>query len=275
MLNIVDLESRWIRHKIKSFLPYLVIFVSLAIIVIVTLLIIDNSTKKKITDSNNSIVQTRIQPKEVVSVQKNENTETEVNISEKKPSQIQTPTTTIRPSNTLMPSMDFMKNMQSSIDPYYEIEKDDGVPNYTTSKEVIKYQAPINEPIEELSLDNGDIQSPQNEYKENKINIQRQNTQQDISSVIKRFKKNSNPALSLFVAKKYYELADYHNAYNYALITNELNKDIDASWIIFSKALVKLGQKEKAIKTLKEYIKYSRSDSAKILLDEIESGQFK
>jgi two-component SAPR family response regulator len=96
-----------------------------------------------------------------------------------------------------------------------------------------------------------------------------------MEGIIKRFKKNNSPALSLFIAKKYYEAEDYHNAYNYALITNNINREIESSWIIFSKSLVKLGKKELAIKTLQEYTGQSKSRSAKILLDEIQTGKFK
>jgi tetratricopeptide (TPR) repeat protein len=107
------------------------------------------------------------------------------------------------------------------------------------------------------------------------IIIERKETKNDINEIIKRFKKNHNPALSLFIAKKYYELGDYHKAYNYALITNQINEDIEDSWIIFAKSLVKMKKKNTAVKTLREYIRYSHSSSAEILLNEILSGKFR
>ena len=112
-------------------------------------------------------------------------------------------------------------------------------------------------------------------YKRQVITIERRDSQNDIKEIIGRFKKNNNPALSLFVAKKYYELGNYEQAYNYALITNGINNDIEESWLVFAKSLVKLNRKEMAIKTLKEYIKYSHSGNARILLNDIESGKFK
>jgi len=108
----------------------------------------------------------------------------------------------------------------------------------------------------------------------NEIKIQRQNTDMDIEQVLKRFEDNNNPILSLFIAKKYYELALYDKSYNYALITNNINSEIGDSWIIFTKSLVKLHQKEKAVEILKDYIKHSHSAEAKTLLDEIDSGKF-
>jgi len=64
-------------------------------------------------------------------------------------------------------------------------------------------------------------------------------------------------------------------SYNYSLITNELNNNIEASWIIFTKSLVKLNKKEMAVKTLQQYVEHSQSNQAKLLLDEITSGKFK
>ena len=93
-------------------------------------------------------------------------------------------------------------------------------------------------------------------------------------SVLQDCKNNNNPALSLFAAKKYYELGVYDQAYNYALITNNINSDIDDSWIIFAKSLVKLDKKDKALKVLSKYINQSHSAEAKILFDDILSGTF-
>ena len=63
-----------------------------------------------------------------------------------------------------------------------------------------------------------------NDNNTNIIQINKQNTDDDIKHVIKRFKKNNNPALSLFIAKKYYDQGKYSKSYNYALITNGINK---------------------------------------------------
>ena len=96
----------------------------------------------------------------------------------------------------------------------------------------------------------------------------------DLNDVIKRFKTNKNPALSLFLARRYYDIQDYSSAYDYALKTNELNSEIEESWLIFAKSLVKLGQKEQALKVLKSYINHSNSIPAKGLFEEIRTGKF-
>lgn len=118
-----------------------------------------------------------------------------------------------------------------------------------------------------------DIALPQE--KKGSISIARRDAQKDIADVIKRFNTNHNPALSLFVAKQYYQIGDYEQAYNYALITNDINNNIEESWIIFAKSLVQLGKKEQAIQTLQKYLSQSNSSQARQLLDEINTGKFK
>lgn len=108
----------------------------------------------------------------------------------------------------------------------------------------------------------------------NAMLIQRDSDMKDIQEVIARFKKNKNPALSLFVAKRYYAIGNFQQAYNYALMTNELDNNIEDSWLIFAQSLYKLDQKEMAIKTLKTYINESGSVKARIAVEQMEAGSF-
>ena len=170
----------------------------------------------------------------------------------------------------LSPSLNFISNIQhSSISHYdnYELHANN-IKKKTKKKKEQKKEKKT--PIKVKK-----IKKIEKKVEKKIIHINRQNTKKDIGHVIKRFKKNNNPALSLFVAKKYYELKDYNMSYNYALITNEINDNIDASWIIFAKSLVKMNKKEEAVQTLQSYIQHSNSNQAKILLDEIQSGKFK
>ena len=294
MLNIYDLESRWLKYKIKHYTPYVILLISTVILLFILNSTMDifsktsenNSTNTSKDESHKEKSQTILKPstlnkKEIPT--KTQIEERNIELTVKTPSTLQASQVT-KESNThtLAPSLDFMKHMQNSMSPYYE-EKRFKREVAPMAKKEPKLQAPPElEKIEEIELDNGSSNVNENIsevateiHVDQKINITRENSQNDILSVIKRFKKNNNPALSLFAAKKYYELGDYQNSYNYALITNEINSEIDASWIIFTKSLVKLGKKDMAIKTLNDYINHSHSNTAKILLDEIESGKFK
>ena len=277
MLDVIELESRYKTYKIKSYIPHAIIAIS-TIIISITLFVINSTSSITIEPEINiqsmqSEKKEPVKPKEEITPKKQivkEVTNKELKPVEKAPikkvevTQPQIPIKKeIKEKTILTPSLDFMKKMRDDTLPYYESPKEDSkvsISNTKAPKETLEIKK---EPVEKKSS------------KKSSIMIKRQNTQEDISHVIKRFKKNNNPALSLFVAKKYYELGDYHKSYNYALITNEINNNIEASWIIFAKSLVKLNKKEMAIKTLKKYIEHSHSNRANILLDEIISGKFK
>lgn len=262
MLNIPELERRWLRYKIKSYIPHLSIIISLIVIFSVSIFFYSSEetnptpqVEKKVTqiiipkppkqEIKTIIKEKVVQPTRVASTLKNAHENKGRESTQK-----------------LTPSLDFMKRMQNSVQPYYKTEEVQVTTPKVKSKPIAK--TPVKEVTQVVS-----------EKVPAKINIKREDTKNDIRDIIKRFKHNNNPALSLFVAKKSYELGDYKQAYNYALITNRINSDIESSWIVFAKSLVKLGKKDKAITTLKKYISYSNSGNAKILLDNIISGKFR
>jgi len=278
MIDMIDLESRWRRYKIKSYAPYIVIAFSIIVISIVSIVFFDSNDKKNIPHKDNKIKNNIILEKKI---EKNttkpiktptETTIKKVDIKEVPEKKIvkKEPTQTIQKEEKLLlsPSLNFMKYMQSNTPDYYEgeVRKDEHIKEKTTkpkNRQVKSEEIKTNVVFEEDKKD------------ENVIIRNTQSTLKDIQEVIKRFKTNNNPALSLFVAKKYYELGQYNKSYNYALITNEINPNIEKSWIIFAKSLVKLNEKDMAIKTLKRYIQHSQSNDAKILLNNINAGKFK
>ena len=237
MLDITELEKKWLKYKIKSFTPYILILGSILIIIFFVFLL---TADKKKTEANNIKITSK--PKQLEP-------------EKEKSSNVKVVSNIVKSNNktVLHPSLNFMNSIESKV----PIEKKKLI-KQTKKDDVIKVKEVETEVVQD-----------------NLIQIKRQNTQSDIGHVIKRFKKSNNPALSLFVAKKYYEMKDYKQAYNYALITNGVKNDIEDSWIIFAKSLLKLGEKDKAIKTLYKYINHSNSNRAKILLENIKSGKIK
>ncbi len=277
MLNTRDLEERWLKYKIKSYIPYAIIVVSLVVIILITsiffnankkekeLALVSEIKQEKQIENTQSVVTTvveKTEPKKIIveikkevtqEVPKTINLASQNNLQKSSDAQFK-----------LSPSLDFMKKMQHSSLPYHQNEP----------VQQQKSTSPVIEEVQDLGIEEN-VEIALVEEKPEKITIKRRDSSDDIRHIIKRFKKNNNPALSLFIAKKYYEMGEYHKAYNYALITNEIDRNIDASWIVFTKSLVKLDQKDMAIKTLRKYIENSHSSSAKILLDEILAGKFK
>jgi len=256
MLNIPELEKRWLVYKLKSYIPHLVIFVSLIVITSIVMIFSSNISKPEVAKTEIIKAPKKIVP-QVKKVQVAVATKPQI-VPPALPQKIEPKPSyqTKEKKVQLAPSLDFMKKIQNSQQPYYqnELEIPASRSDYTgvDSKPVVtKLQ-----------------ETPK------KVTIKIQNTQNDIHDIIERFKKNNNPALSLFIARKSYELGDYEQAYNYALITNKINKNIESSWLIFVKSMVKLGKKDKAVKILDQYIQQSHSNSARILRDEINTGKF-
>jgi hypothetical protein len=293
MLNIHELEKKWLRYKIKSYIPHMVIFISSLLIVAILFLLTNLDYFKSQTSNLDEF------PKQEEAI----NTQQEKNISQEMPQTViivptqkaQTPAevpaevpkviqvTQTEQKLLVTPSMNFIKNIQHDDISY---NKNESYKSQTAAalEKPEKNETPTQTPPTAEFIEETVLSQPikieeksvhEEEHVANSISIKRQNEYSDIEEIIARFKKNNNPTLSLFIAKKYYELGEYRNAYNYSLITNELNKDIEASWIIFAQSLVKLNEKEKAIKILQEYIKHSNSKRANLLLDEILSGKFK
>ena len=272
MLSIKELEERHIKYKIKSYLPYII-----TIIIIIIFLIISNQIF--ISKSKKNMLQKDIQKSNVEKISKLNSIIKNKEVITKKelPKQIIKKEDKLKTKRVILsPSLNFMRRINTTVDVY----SNNNTTNQVKSKKRIKKEIKKEVITEEVVIvplveEKKEEILPLKIEKKSSIKISVNKDQEDIQHVIKRFKVNNNPALSLFVAKKYYQLGDYHKSYNYALITNQLNNNIEASWIIFSKSLMKLDKKEMAINTLKKYIDDSHSPRAKILLDEIQSGKFK
>ena len=204
----------------------------------------------------------------------------------------------VKQPTKLSPSMHFMNDFESDVMDYYFSDAEQTEPKEEIQPAPVRKTVPAIQPTQTSSLPSitprttvppakeivlntpptvntaPTMQSSQETATSNQMVIQRDDDMKDIQDVIARFKKNKNPALSLFVAKRYYKIGNYQQAYNYALITNELDNNIEDSWLIFAQSLYKLDQKDMAIKTLKTYIQESSSVKAKITLDQMEKGTF-
>ena len=248
MLDVRNLERRWIKYKIKTYLPYI-----LGLLTIMTLLI--GISLYKNTNENPQMVK-----KAIANIAKTQNIPTQ------KTEVLQT---------VLEPSMNFVQSFQSQLSdtvqpvesvplhPVKPIVQNPPVPKVLNVPDSSALKPPLKAPPTATSNDKG-------------LSVNRNNeTKIDIESVERRFKETLNPNLGLFIARYYYDRGNYSDAYNFALKTNGINNKMDESWIIFAKSLVKLGKTEQAKKTLQAYISESNSDSARSLLDSIERGSFK
>lgn len=97
--------------------------------------------------------------------------------------------------------------------------------------------------------------------------------QEKIAEVEDRFKATQDPKDSLYLAKYYYKKGQYKKAENWAVNTNNIDGDIEESWLIFAKARAKQGFRVDAIKVLQSYYDETNSQKAKELLDKLRFGK--
>lgn len=309
MLNIHDLESRHKKYKQKALMPYFAITASLVVIAASVAFFISYDFDSKVVMQEEALMQSQAiqNPQVVLQEQAPIQTATpaiessqpqlpptdktaamqdakekdvkkqEIPIAQEESASLQKKEEQREEKVTLSPSLNFINKIKS--EEHTAPQKQNSAPAAKINQEIVekpivKTQIPQEKSMTTLTKEQETIEVLPKQETQNSIHIKRKNDD-DLRDVIKRFNNNHNPALSLFIAKKYYQTEDYKNAYDYALATNEINNNIEESWIIFSKSLVKLGKKEMAVETLKRYVNHSRSSQAKQLLEEIQSGKFK
>lgn len=246
MLDISKLERRWLKYKIKNILPYLLIFIIIGII---------------------GVVVPFFFPKKSPS--------TAAITSKKAPVQVKTPISPATKNNdeamVLEPSMHFMQSMDAQSNPVTNTASiaPSSIKPVPIQKNLSATVASL-PPIGPSVVPPPAIKVPQPSVVKGKLtSIKRDDAAFDIHEVENRFKENSNPNLGVYLAKYHYDHGNYSEAYNYALKTNSINNNIEDSWLIFSKSLVKLGKEEQAKKTLQLYISNSNSQNAKNYLDSL------
>jgi len=244
MLNIPLLERRWLKYKIKSYFPHILLLLLAATITVVIAIFIHVKESNKYTAS--TLVKEK--PKNIVIQTKDTNTEI-----------------------ILEPSMQFIETMTSTINqnPAPSIN----ISSLTPKKvEIIQKIIPLSTPtkIAQNIITPPQLISPAIKSINKPSSIKRDTAAFDIHEIEDRFKNNSNPHLGLYIARYHYDHENYNEAYNYALKTNAINNTIEESWLIFAKSMVKLGKIDPAKKTLQLYISQSNSDAARNLLDSLE-----
>jgi len=254
MLDIKKLERRWLKYKLKSYAPYLILalLLLLSLIAFFIWVSVDKNIQKPITKNP---ITTPAQP-----------LATTVNAP-------------INDENTTMlePSMDFVQSFQNTPIPEETPTTVKNKPlQTTTSVPPVPKTLSMPELTPAAVTRPPTISSSMKSKNQEALSINRNNESKlDINELQRRFKETSNANLGLFIARYYYDHGNYDESYNYALKTNNVNNRIDESWIIFAKSLVKLGRADQAKKTLQLYIQQSNSESARGLLDAIERGNFK
>jgi len=84
-----------------------------------------------------------------------------------------------------------------------------------------------------------------------------------------RFTQSKDPQDALYLAKYFYKKRKYQKAEIWAANANNIDGELEDSWLIFAKAKARQGHRVEAIKILQEYYDSTASPKAKELLDKL------
>ncbi len=267
MRNVNELERAWMRYKLRSYLPKALgtLFIFLIVIAGTVYIVSKDQDLKTISETLPSYTQ-------VENTKHLDTTAPVTKITPVKRSEVSRVTASVTPLESpvqLSPSLGFIASMDQT--PEFDNQKVTSIPDQPAP--LPPKTANVSQPQSEVALSVPkaipEMTTPE---ETSKISINTHQDEEDIKEVIERFKVNKKPALSLFVAKRYYTIGRYRESYNYALITNDIDSGIEESWLIAAKSLVKLNEKDKALNLLTQFIDRTFSVRAKMLLDQINNG---
>jgi hypothetical protein len=215
MLNIVDLEKRWLRYKIKQLAPYgagsLLVVGGVIWYSFVTLqeptsqkpqktlekqktTIVTSTHTTKSSDDNVKVVKPSTH-----TITKQETHQTQQQPIQKNRKTTNTQANTTAQTTVLHPSMGFISQLEQHTQKNLSFSPPSQMIEAKEKKSTRKKP-------QKSSQRKTTVQQTTQNIETSTITIDRKNTLHDIDNVIQRFKKNHNPALSLFIAKKYYEM---------------------------------------------------------------------
>jgi hypothetical protein len=96
-----------------------------------------------------------------------------------------------------------------------------------------------------------------------------------IDDLINKFETTNNIAFANMIADEYFEQGNFTKSLEWALRANEVDKEDEASWVMFAKSQMGLGNKEDAIRALENYTAgHKNAISATALLQKIKTGEY-
>jgi len=257
MINTRELEKRWYKYKAKGVLLLASILTLLSLLIYGGYYIL---YKLNI----NIDINKKEQPRAVMGIQKIRERNSSILhniIKEKKDNSV-----LLLPT---IPIIDLEKERQKDIKRRaikYNIAKKHYKPHH--KRKLVKAKVSTYLTPSELSVVNGE--NIPSHRKKKKIKFQ-QSTNNYMSIMKQKFAQNKNPRDALLVAKAYYSAGNYKKSEEWSLKANNLNSNLDESWLIFAKSKDKMGKRREALKILIAYYNKSKSSKVKALINKMKS----
>ncbi len=260
MYDIPELEKKWRKYKRNQIKKPLLIALSALILVggvgVITATYLNKSKQEEAKEVKNTPPQKQVEEKKAIIITKTQADE-----------QKSSGTSTSQNSTTQNPLIVAGQNHQQ---PSKQEESID-----LSNAKIIKPNLPKEE-IRVIGFDEKEKKKVASNF--NSVVIPQKSVQdiqekEKIAEIEERFKATQDPQDSLYIAKYYYKKGNYKKAETWAINTNNIDGDIEDSWIIFAKARAKQGFRVDAIKVLQSYYDETKSPKAKALLDKLRFGK--
>ncbi len=258
MYDIPELEKKWRKYKRKKIQKPIIIISTITVLIIgiglISFTYMNNKSNKDLTTSK-----TKSSNVSVVNVKKSNNSQN---------SDKAIIITKVKDNTNSLINVKPTKASNNS-----DAQSANGID--LSKAEIVKPNVPDDE-IRVIGFDKKDKDKIKKKYEDILIpNKSKQDIQlrEKIAELEDRFKSYQDPKDSLALAKLYYKNGDYKKAESWAVSTNNIDGDIEESWLIFAKARAKQGFRKDAIKVLQSYYDETKSAKAKKLLVKIRFGK--
>ena len=258
MYDIPELEKKWKKWKRKQIQkPIIFGVVSLVTVSAISFAVYMYLNSKPV--SNKAVT---VQTQQPTKLQQSNSSDSNLIVIKKRPASSNTQT---HQTSQVVPQPQSQVAVQNNADETIDI----------TKAQIVKPDVP-DEEIKVIGFDKKEAKEVKSKYK----NLTNSATKpvldpeaEHAKEVEERFKESQDTADSLYLAKYYYKKGDYAKAESWAIVTNNIDGDIEESWLIFAKARAKQGKRVDAIKVLQTYYDETKSKKAKQLLDKLRLGK--
>ncbi len=281
--DIVELEKKWLRYKIKTGFKFYIFFIIFILVItsLIYYMFIKDNDAIKVDNSNESNKTEKMKFLKKLNFQNNSKTKKikqnafDVNISKIDSNKTKNDITYdieqyIMYNNSLKKNKAILKPKQE--EPFsFKIEPTpQKAEQFFNSRELILHKPYSNEVSTENKLV---LPLKNNQNKIQNKNLVIGTTKINTIEYLKnKFYKTSNISFALRITKEYYYKKEYKKSLKWALIANDLDSSNEDTWYWFAKSKVKLNEKENAIKALKAYLAQKESVKLKALLTKIQHG---
>ncbi|MGM0624056.1 MAG: hypothetical protein ACQESH_08585 [Campylobacterota bacterium] len=266
MHEIIELEKRWLKYKLKK---YLWVFVLLLLLLVA---ILGYFMKNLFVGDPQKSVQQIPQHKNIATPAQDTNTTD--GVLEKQKQNLDS-----NESNRSLKQQPAAALERASSDQKQKRKRVFLTPHEPVIEQrQMQKSTPAQPPEQQKKPEQPAQQAPQEEKidvgTEKNMSFTKSEKSFDIKDVARKFEQSGDLKYAKTLANYYYDEGNYNRSSKWAYTMNQLDPSDEEGWLLFAKSLHMLGKKEDSIKVLRSYLRHYDSQNARKLLKDIIQGEF-